>query len=68
MNIKKLKQNPKKLKKLKTDELLEVFKLTQNELQTIIENMQQEKIYITEDIISWEKFLDEVSETLDSRE
>lgn len=65
MNIHKLKQNPKKLKKLKTTELTELFQLTNEELKLIVE--KKNGVLDTE-VDSWEKFIDEISDTLDSRD
>jgi hypothetical protein len=67
MNIQKLKQNPKKIKKLKTQELLELFHLTNEELKIIVENEVDSPTY-EKDVESWEKFLEEVSDMIDSRE
>lgn len=67
MNIQKLKQNPKKIKKLKMDELLELFKLTTDELKVITEQFEKDEIS-EKDYNSWEQFLEEVSDTIDSRE
>jgi len=69
MNIHKLKNNPKKLKKLKTEELLEVFHLSNSELTTIMEKVSPEELksHSNEDVKSWEKFVDNISETLDTR-
>ena len=69
MNIHKLKNNPKKLKKLKTDELLELFHLSNSELTTIMETVSPEELksHSNEDVKSWEKFVDNISETLDTR-
>lgn len=65
MNIHKLKQNPKKLKKLKTQELMELFHMTNDELKVLLEKKNGK---LDNEVSSWEKFIDEISNTLDNRE
>lgn len=70
MNIHKLKHNPKKLKKLNNNQLMELFQLSNQELKSIMENASKEELenFENQEVNSWESFIEEVSELLDSRE
>lgn len=70
MNVKKLKGNPKKLKKLSTEDLMELFHMTNNEIKLLSEKVSQEDLedFADNGINSLEHFLEEIENILDSRE
>ena len=73
MKLIKLKQNPKKLKKMSTSELMDLFHLANDEIHSLSEQIEgaqdsQAVEKIENEINSWEKFLDEIEFVLDSRE
>ena len=70
MNIKKLKGNPKKLKKLSTEDLMELFHMTNTEIKVLSEKVEQDDLeeYSDKEINSWENFLNEIEDILETRE
>ena len=70
MNIKKLKGNPKKLKKLSTEDLMELFHMTNNEIKILSEKVNQEDLedFTNDEINSWENFLEQIEDILETRE
>ena len=69
MNIKKLKQNPKKLKKMDVSKLLEVFYLSNEEIKRISEQVDkaEQEAFKNDELNSWENFIETVSEIIDQK-
>lgn len=67
MNLEKLKSNTKKIKKLSTPELLELFKLVDIKIKLLAIELEKDNITIKE-YKSWEIFLDEISFRIDNRD
>jgi hypothetical protein len=70
MNAKKLKGNPKKLKKLSTEDLMELFHMTNAEIKLLSEKVEQEDLedFSNNEINSLENFLEQIEDILDTRE
>lgn len=67
MNLEKLKSNTKKIRKLSTPELLELFKLVDIKIKLLAIELEKDNITIKE-YKSWEIFLDEISFRIDNRD
>lgn len=67
MNLEKLKSNEKKIKKLSTPELLELFKLVNEKIKVLALELEKDNISIKE-YKSWEIFLDTISYRIENRD